>query len=137
MAVVYLELENVSDRGNPMHVYFDIHRALRAELFDAVDKVVSRAGVSADIETPTPYWIALPHDSRLRFRVSVSGYGISKDGGYFVGLMSGAWQIPASSTGEYSLSSEFDVSPPKDSPHRRPWTGTLKLPKVKLPLVAP
>lgn len=137
MALIYLELQNVSDVGNPMEIYFDIDRALQAELLDASGESIPQAGSPASIITPPSYWITLPHDSTLRFRVSVTGYGIPRDGGLSIGMMSGDWMIPADSRGDHFLSAPFSVSPPKDQTRPRPWKGVLKLPKLKIPVQAP
>lgn len=137
MALIYLELQNVSDVGNPMEVYFDIDRGLDCELLDGSGKSIPKAGSPASITTPPSYWITLPHDSILRFRVSVTGYGIPKDGGLSIGMMSGDWRIPANTRGDYFLTTPFSVSPPKEQSHSRPWKGVLKLPKLKIPVEAP
>jgi hypothetical protein len=133
MALIYLELQNVSDLGNPMEIYFDIDRALQADLLDASGKSLPQSGSSADITNPPSYWISLPHDSTLRFRVSVTGYGIPKDGGLSIGLMSGDWRIPYNSRDDRFLSASLSVNPPKDHVHTHPWKGDLKLPRLKIP----
>jgi dienelactone hydrolase len=137
MGIVYLELQNVSDVGNPMEIYFNIDNALPCDLFDGAGKPVVQAGSPASIKTPDSYWIALPHDSSLRFRVSVTGYGVPRDGGLQIGMMGGDWRIPAGSPGDYFLAARFIVSPPKDPNRPRPWKGFLKLPRVKIPVDPP
>jgi dienelactone hydrolase len=137
MGIVYLELQNVSDVGNPMEIYFNIDRALPCELLDGDGKPVAQAGSPASIQTPLPYWIALPHDSSLRFRVSVTGYGVPRDGGLQIGMMAGDWRIAPTSHGDYFLASRFVVSPPKDPNRPHPWKGVLNLPKVKIPVDPP
>ena len=137
MGIVYLELQNVSAVGNPIEIYFNIDNALPCDLFDGDGKPVARAGSPASIMTPPPYWIALPHDSSLRFRVSVTGYGVPRDGGLQIGMMAGDWRIPAGSQGSYFLAARFIVNPPKDAIHQHPWNGVLKLPRVKVPVDPP
>jgi hypothetical protein len=137
MALIYLELQNVSDLGNPMEIYFDTDNALHAALLDASGESIPQAGSPFDIDAAPSYWITLPHDSTLRFRVSVTGYGIPKDGGLSIGMMSGDWRIPAKSRGDYFLTTSFRVSPPKDQTRPHPWKGALKLPKLKIPVHSP
>jgi dienelactone hydrolase len=137
MAIIYLELQNVSDVGNPMEVYFNIHNALPCDVFDGDGKPVAQAGSPASIQTPLPYWISLPHDSSLRFRVSVTGYGVPRDGGLQIGMMAGDWRLPAGSQGDYFLAARFIVSPPKDPNRPHPWKGVLVLPRVKVPVDPP
>ena len=83
--------------------------------------------------TPLPFWIMLPYDSTLRFRVSVSGYGVPKDAGLLIGMQSGDWLVPQGLTDEFFLSVSFTSSPPESADHLHPWTGVLQVPKLKLP----
>jgi hypothetical protein len=131
-AVVYLELQNASDVLSPMEIYFDPGRALRCEVLDTSGKPIARAGLPADIMTPLPYWIVLPHDSTLRLRVSVSGYGVPKDAGLLIGMPSGDWLIPPGSRDELFLSVSFASSQAGSADHVHPWTGVLQVPKLKV-----
>lgn len=133
MGIVYLELQNVFDVLNPMEIYYDPGHALPSSLLDSSNQPVAQSGMPANIMSPLPFWIMLPNDSTLRFRVSVTGYGIPKDGGLSIGLMSGNWIIPAKSRKEHFLSASFSVTPPSDKDHTHAWHGVLKLPKVKIP----
>ena len=138
MGVVYLELQNVADVGNPMEIYYDIDHALHCQIADASDKPFHQPEMmAADIMSPFPYWIALPHDSILRFRVSVTGYGIPKDGGLTIGLMSDEWLIPPTLQTDLFLSGSFNVNPPQDKDHIHAWKGAVKLPPVKIPAKKP
>jgi hypothetical protein len=137
MGVVYLELQNVGDVLNPLDIYYDIDRTLLCNLLDASNQPVAQVGVVADIFFPLPFWIMLPNDSTLRFRVSVNGYGIPKDGGLSIGVMSGNWTIPPASHADYFLSASFTVNPSTDKDHIHAWHGILKLPKVKIPVNNP
>jgi hypothetical protein len=65
---------------------------------------------------------------------SVTGYGIPKDGGLSIGLMSGDWRIPYNSRDDRFLSASLSVNPPKDQVHTHPWKGDLKLPRLKIPV---
>jgi hypothetical protein len=141
VAVVYLELQNVSSNGAPMEIYYDGDHSLAGALLDGVGLPVRQARMPADIMSPFPYWIMLPVDSSLRFRVSVYGYSTPPNAGMSIGLMSGDWIIPPRSHATYYLTGTFKVTPPKsDDPFRSPlavWKGVLKLPKVKIPVNGP
>jgi len=141
VAVVYLELQNVSSNGTPMEIYYDTGNSLTGSLINSMGLPVSQSGVPADIMSPFPYWIMLPVDSSLRLRVSVYGYGMPPKAGMSIGLMSGNWIIPTKSQATYYLTGTFKVTPPKsDDPFRSPlsvWKGVLKLPKVKITVNGP
>ncbi|HUZ07859.1 MAG TPA: hypothetical protein VMV89_10285 [Candidatus Paceibacterota bacterium] len=136
MGVVYLELQNVSDAGNPMEVYYNIDHALHCQIADASDKPFHQPEMmDADIMSPGSYWLVLPHDSTLRFRISVNGWGIPKDGGLLIGLMSVMWLIPPTMHTDLFFSGSFNVNPPQNRRDGIPaWKGVLKLPPVKIPV---
>jgi hypothetical protein len=136
IAVIYLELQNVSNVGNPMEIYFDtIHSQLHFQLADASNRQKQDSGGALDEMIPDSYWINLPHDSTLRFRVSWHGYGIPKDAGLAIGVPEHFWVIPANSTNNYFLSASFAASPPNDKDHIHAWNRSLVLPSVKIPAV--
>jgi len=137
MALIYLELQNVSDLGNPMQIYFNIDVAVPCELLDGTGKVIPTSGSPADIESPEHYWISLPHDSSLKFRVSVTGYGVQPNGGLHIGMMAGDWRIPVGSRDERYLSARFSVTPPQEQGRVNVWKGELKLPPLKIPVDVP
>ena len=133
MVAVYLELRNVSDFANPIWIYYDPSHVFQCQLLDATGKPVERALSIADIWQPPPFWLALPHDSSLRFRISVSGYGIPHNAGTSIQMDCGNWLIKTDDQSEYALEVTFaSTKPQKDAPERRAWEGTLKLPKVKV-----
>ena len=133
MIAAYLELQNVSDVGTPIEIYFDSTHVIQCQLLDANDKPIAMPGLSADIMTPLPFWLTLPYDSSLRFRISVSGYGVPKDAGTLIQMECGGWLIKATDQGEYALEVTFFSRPSKEDKERRAWKGTLKLPKVRIP----
>jgi hypothetical protein len=133
MVAVYLELRNVSDIGNPIEMYFDPTHVIGCELLDANDKRVAITGLPADIIGPPPYWLTLPHDSSLRFRISVTGYGVPKDAGSLVQMECGDWLIKKDDRGEYALEVTLVARPTREDKERRAWNGTLKMPKVAIP----
>ncbi|MGA2028560.1 MAG: hypothetical protein ABSG87_00590 [Verrucomicrobiota bacterium] len=138
MGVVYLELQNVADVLNPMEIYYDDGKEIHCQLADISGKLFHQPEMmDADIMSPGSYWIALPHDSTLRLRISVNGYGIPKDGGLLIGLMSDQWLIPPTLQTDLFLSGSFNVIPPQDKDHIHAWKGVLELPKVKIPAKRP
>ena len=140
MALVYLEFENVSDVLNPMLVDFG---SPQLNVVDSAGQSVPHSPAAASIISPPPYTVVLPHDSRLRFRISVSGYSISSNAGLAIQLDSGFWIIPADNTAERYIAGSFSVPElaPLDNQTRskdiergnRVWRGTLTLPKIKIP----
>lgn len=133
LATIYIELQNVSNVLNPIEIYYDTGRALPCVLLDVSNQPVAQSGMPADIISLNAFWIVLPYDSILRFRVSVTGYGIPKDAGLSIGLMSGNWIIPPTSHTDHFLSASFVVAPPANTEHIHAWRGVLKLPIVKIP----
>ncbi len=144
MALVYLELQNVSDVLNPFLVDF---RSPKLDVVDAAGKSVPQTPSAASIVSPPPYTLLLPFDSTIRLRISVSGYFIARDAGIAIQLDSGCWVIPARSRDERFVSGSFGVSElnPRDIEARRKdsargnrvWRGTLDLPKVSIPTSTP
>jgi hypothetical protein len=140
MAVVYLELQNVSDVANP--VFIDVApKAIRCEVVDASGAIVPQTSSPASIWVPPPYTLLLPHDSTLRFRVSVSGWGIPKGPGLALQLASGFWFLsPGVSDGRF-LSCTLSIPEPdpqdldsrhKDMSRGRVWRGNVALPKLEI-----
>ena len=133
MVHVYLELRNILDVATPIEVYFDPVRSIRSQMVDAAGKSVAQYPSPADIESPLPFFLALPFDSMLRFRISVSGYGVPRAAGTNIQLMGGNWLIRLDDKGEYFLEGTFVSQPTNPRPGQRVWQGTLKLPKVTIP----
>jgi len=103
MVDVYLELQNVSDVGNPMEVYFDDQRSLNSRVLDVDGKPLKQPPTAASIVSPGPYWLVVPWDGTLRFRVSVSGYGIYRESGTDIPMASGNWVIAPNDKKQYFL----------------------------------
>ncbi len=127
-----LELRNVSDVGNPIEIYYDPINAFRCELIDAKKNPVPQPPLVADILTPNPYWISLPYQGSIRFRISVDGYGIPNDGGRMIQMSCGAWLIKLADQADYQFRATFIADRPR-KPGRRIWTGPLELPLVRIP----
>src|SRR3954465_7568274 len=81
IVAVYMELANVSDVGNPMEFYFDPTTSIVSRVVDEKGNDVAQPPNAASIASPGLYWLAVPWDGLLRFRASVSGYGIYKNSG--------------------------------------------------------
>ena len=132
MIAAYIELENVSDVGNPMEFYFEPTESVVSKVVDDDGKPPPPVPSAADIITGPPYWLAIPTDGSMRFRVSISGYGVFKNSGTNVQMMSGNWVVKPDDKRKYYLEARF-VSKPPASDKRRSWSGELNLPKVLIP----
>ncbi|MEP6850960.1 MAG: hypothetical protein ABI999_19035 [Acidobacteriota bacterium] len=132
LPAVYLELENVSDVGNQMEFYFDPMGSIESRVVDAAGKELTQPPTAADIVSPGTFWLALPNDGSMRFRVSVTGYGVYDNSGTQIQMSSGNWLIKPADRSKYYLEATF-VSKPPAGDRRRAWTGPLKLPRVLIP----
>jgi hypothetical protein len=135
---IFLELEH-GGNASATEVYYDIEStALNLELRDGNDRDVPRKLVSVRRPSLPPCWITLPCDATVRVRgdlYAVSLGATPKPDGLQVLLGSGTWIIPTDAAGEFYLSGTF--TPPADHPSPlkyHVWQGTLKLPKVKIPV---
>jgi hypothetical protein len=131
--VVYLELQNVSEVGNDIQVYYDVMRSWHFELRDAAGKLPKSDGLSFRGFVLDPRWLSLPRDSILRFRLNLDGYGNPKYDGLVLGIPGTGMAIPSSNKNDLFLSASFTVNPPKELGRVVIWEGTLKLPVVKIP----
>ena len=131
---VYLELRHVSNNGSPIEIYFDPIHTFQCQLLGAHDKPVATAGLPASILVSRPFWLVLPYDSSLRFRISESGYGVPRNERALISLGCGDWVLQSGDVREYKLEVTFVVNPPKVDIDRRVWKGVMKLPRVKIPL---
>ena len=136
-----------------MYIYcgFDPSRPdasqLSCELRDSGGKIILRGGFSIDGRLPGPCWLALPHDSTLRFRPCALCKGMASDGEWFIYAGFNSWRIPRGDTNDYYLSGTLTLSIPQGETRPRTpedkysapsvWQGTLKLPPVKIPARKP
>ena len=144
-ARIYLELQHVFKVGwsNPLEIYFDIgiRSDLHLELRDKLDQPIPQEPVAIRGPVPYPCWVTLPCDSTVRLRADTYTLGPrSKPDGLeiLVGGGFGCWIIRPNATNDFFLSGSF--RPPKDHPsplNYHVWQGTLKLPKVKIPVKKP
>lgn len=140
---IYLELRNVANLMNPVDVYYGNGEGLRMEVTDSRNKKIAPdTSYYFDAVMTPPYGIVLPHDSSLRFLVSVAGYGIPKNIGIFLEIgtrpgIDGPIVLPNNAHGGYFLQGTFTAMAVKKSGSQGEWHGTLNLPKVNLtPLFA-
>lgn len=136
--VVYLELRNVSNVLNPAEIYFDPNKSIDSRVIDMENKSFAPAGpVVASIMTPPPFLMVLPYDSKLRFRISVSGYGLAENSGTNIQMLTpkltGFWLIKAADKSNYFLEAAFSSPPAELDSSKRMWKGTINLPKVLIP----
>jgi hypothetical protein len=133
MFAVYLEFRNTSDDLSPIEIYFDPTRAVQCQLVDANDKPVPTARLLTRVLVSTPFWLILPPDGSLRFRVSVDGHMVPRSEGALIPMLCGDWVIKSGDLNDYKLKVTLVVNPPKLGTTHRVWKGTLNLPSVKVP----
>lgn len=144
-ARVYLELQHphISGWYNPMEIFYSI-RDLHFEMRDGFDKPIPQENVSIRGPTLLPCWVTLPCDSTVRLRADEALLGSqSKPEGLEILVHSGCWLIPPVATNDFFFSATFSPTTnhtsfisrlAKPDPQYHLWQGTLKLPKVKIPL---
>ena len=131
MLAVYLELQNISDVGNPIELYFDPTSSVAGRVIDDAGKDLAQPPNAASIASPPPFWLSIPWDGSLRFHVSVYGYGVYKDSGTQISMANGSWLIKPGDKNKYFLEASF-ISKPPTGDKRRAWVGELMLPKVEI-----
>jgi len=142
-ARVYLELQHVFTGGwdNPAEIYFDIglNDDLHFDMRDSLDRPIPQYPVTIRGPAPNPCWVTLPCDSTVRLRADTYTLGPKeKVDGLEVLVRNGCWLIRPNATNEIFLSGSFTPSPNHPSPLKYDvWQGTLKLPKVKIPVRKP
>lgn len=141
-ARVYLELQHVFQGGwaNPVEVYFEFasRNDLHFEMRNQLDQPIRQELVAIIGPMPNSYWVTLPCESTVRVRADMLLGPQSKPAGLEILVPDGCWIIPPNATNDFYLSATF--TPPKDHPsplHYHVWQGTLKLPKVKIPVKKP
>ena len=110
------------------------------EMRDGSNQLVPMPPSAYSGGAPGAQWVTLPCDSTVRLRVSLYAAGRYEDGSLNIFLAANHWVIPARSANDYFLSCTFTVDPPANHvtlPSHRVWRGTLKLPKMQLPVERP
>lgn len=133
MFAIYLELRNVSPVADPFELYFDWTHSFHCRLLDKDEKAVPTASLPTSILIPRPFWLSLPYDGVVRFRVSVCGFMVPANSGALIPMLCGEWLVKSGDGNDYWFDATLVVNPPKVEVTRRVWKGTLKLPRVKVP----
>jgi hypothetical protein len=143
----YLELQNVSEAiVSPTRIYFDPGHGLQCELLDANGKPPPPVESGGSGGGAGACWIALPHDSTIRLRANMYGYGRKRGDGLLLVLAPPkmqTWTIRPTDTNIYYLSGTFTVTPPTNAVHedfeaaRAIWSGTLEMPKMRISVPKP
>ena len=134
---VYLELHNVSDRGNLMEFDFSARKSVRYELQTADGKPASKfAALNGGNRCHDTLRIQLPMDGTLQFPVSCHSIATGPKSGRVIQLDpdDAIWEIPSTDASEYSLSGTLEIpKTPRDlNGHTWTWDGTIKIPAVKI-----
>jgi len=141
-ARIYLELQHVFKGpgwwDGPLGIYFTPGRGdmLHFEMRDERDQPVPMYPVAIRGPSPSPYWVTLPCDSLMRLRADWYNLGPPlKPDGLEILVAGGCWLIRPNATNDFFLSASFTA--PKDQPSclkYHVWHGTVKLPKVAIPV---
>ena len=149
---LYVELEEHSDFvGGEVEVYCKLggepgKEGLRCDLTDSKGRTPPfsqvHGGGGYGGGAPVSCWVTIPPYGGVRLRASVYGGGWLEDGGLGIWCTptSGWWTIKGGDTNAYFLSGTFTVDPPTNHvahDFRSVWAGTLKLPRMRLPVQKP
>ena len=100
--------------GAPMQIYFDPENGIHCEMLDANGKPPPPSGSRGSGGGPGPKLITLPHDSTIRLRANMYGYGLPKGQGLLLMLYPGKfWQIRPGNTNDYYLSARSRLLRPR------------------------
>jgi hypothetical protein len=136
-ARVYVELQHVRRGAYRFPIGFDCDgmKCLHFEMRDSSDRPIRQEPLVSTLPQPPSFKGILPCDSTLRF-LAYAGAGFdSKPEGLWIIVNGGAWQIRPNATNSYFLSASFSPSTNLTaSEDNHLWRGTLKLPKVQIPV---
>ena len=132
---IHLELENVSDLGNPIEIrWTDVRSHLQLSL--EYDNRVAAAGYiepGGNHMTPSPFWLQLPSESSMRFTISSGAYDYLSDGRVWLRpLPFRAWIMTENRGRKLYLRGKLIPNQSTEDGHS-PWKGPLDLPRVALP----
>lgn len=149
-ARIYLELQQAPKPdtngmiwfSDPVEIYYDPNLGidgqpaeLNLELHDGLDRKIPSERVTFNGAFEKPYWVTLPLNATLRIRSTDLAFGFDGTNSTGLHIMGhGQWTISPHSTNDYYLHGTFTATNDHPSPlHYHIWTGTLKLPTVKIP----
>ena len=129
---VYLDLRNTSGGDNT--VEFAPERSkMKWSVTDADGKAVAPIGVAGSWPPTPKLRLVLASGEGGRLRLDVTGAGIMKDKGAHLEFGSESlWVFDRGDKGPYDLGGTITIAP--SGADRPLWTGTLELPRVRLPL---
>lgn len=131
--IVTINLELKNPGAGPIEIYFD-DSTLKSRVVDSAEiRVFMPMEASMSVFFPPPRRLILPYDSTLRFRVSVSGYGIPKDAGTAIQMIEGLLLVESDPKQKFFFESSLTSKPKTLDSSVRQWQGTIKLPKVLVP----
>jgi len=131
MVNVYLELKNPG--AGPIEISFG-DDTLKSRVVDSTEsQVIKPTEASMSVFFPPPQRLILPYDSTLRFRVSVSGYGIPKEAGTAIQMIEGLLLFKSDQKQQFFFESSLTSKAKIVDTSVRQWEGTIKLPKVLIP----
>lgn len=132
---VMMEMENVGDVAGQKKIRFDPDR-LRLQVVDNQGKELPTANGPYDGTTPTWEPILLPYSGTMKFQISFPGLGYQPATDKVIVDVgsTNAWVIPQDGL-TYWLSGKLKVDQQKEDHVLMDWSGTLELPKVRIPSV--
>jgi hypothetical protein len=137
---VFLELQNVADVLDAIQIHeFNPQTSFQCRVLDNAGKTVIGAPIGIREMIVPAFALDIPFESSLRLNVNRHA-----PGGWFLGeappkecieivLGDGVWVIDKENRADYSLEGTFQIEevPGLTSPPN--WSGTLKIPGVKIP----
>jgi len=142
-APVYLELLHPDWAGHStMEIFYD-KEDVHFEMRDEFDKPIPRENIPIKGTDLPRDWITVRSDSTVLLRADQPFQGSqSKPEGLMILVPTGCWVIRPAATNDFFLSATFYPTTnrsyhsfsPEPSPKYHLWQGTLKFPKVKIPV---
>lgn len=128
---VFIELQNVSQVANSLKVNYKSSK----QTFSVTDNKGKKLNhIYGPYSAARPYKdnLIIPYNGKLSFQISFPGLGYNpKRDKTIIDLGPGtSWSIPQN--GDYFLSGSFTIEKEKKSQSKQIWSGTLKLPKIKI-----
>lgn len=136
---VYLELHNVSDRGNLMELDFCVRESMRFQLRSAGGQAAPKpAGIAIDgaLFCHSPQHIELPNDGILKFPVSchtiVTGAKSATVFQFDSPSSEAIWEVPVGDTNVYIVTSTLTIpkTPRNLNSSNWRWDGTINIPAL-------